>query len=190
MIPPTGRVDKMIETQVLGRNRDSNINILVRGNDNYFVSASANFIGITVRRSTEDVTPVVSVIPASPRIMMGETAHFDITAEPVPDTTLRVNLSIQSIGDVQVWRGARWINLDGRKRYSLPTIPNRVSLNGASTLRVTVLDGTGYNVSRAGANVADITVNPIAIPADSETPNSDQVAIADSGFRIYFGEFE
>ena len=98
MIPPTGRVDKMIETQVLGRNRESNINILVRGNENYFVSASANFIGITVRRSTEDVTPVVSVIPGSPRIMMGETAHFDITAEPVPDTTLRVNLSSSNGG--------------------------------------------------------------------------------------------
>ena len=68
------------------------------------------------------------------------------------------------MGDVQVWRVVRWINLDGRKRYSLPTIPNRVRLNGSSTLRVTVLDGTGYNVSRAGADVAEITVNPIAIP--------------------------
>ena len=180
MIPPTGRVDKMIETQVLGRNRESNITILVRGNEKYFVSASANFISIRVLSSSEDVTPVVSVIPESPRMTMGETAHFDITVQPVPDTTLRVNLSIQTVGDVQVWRGVRWINLDGRKRVSLPTIPNRISLNGSSTLRVTVLDGAGYTVSRAGADVAEITVNPIEIASDSETLNSNQVAIADS----------
>ena len=135
MIPTTGSVVKIIETQVLGRNRESNINILVRGNENYFVSASANFIRITVLSSSEEVTPVVSVIPESPRITMGETAHFDFTVQPVPDSTLKVNLSIQSVGDVQVWRGARWINLDARKRYSLSTILNRVNLNESSTLR-------------------------------------------------------
>ena len=85
IIPSTGRVDKEIDTvAILGTKQEGRIAILLRGNPDYFTSATDNFINITVLNKNEDSTPVVSVLGLSQSITMGDLAEFNITAQPAP----------------------------------------------------------------------------------------------------------
>ena len=142
MIPPTGRVDKVINTEaILGTKQEGRIAILLRGNPNYFTSATDNFINITVLNENIDPTPVVSVSGLSQSITMGDLAEFNITAHPAPTSTLRVDISISYEGNTLLWRGPTKIPLRGQNTLSLFTVIDWENLDDPHSISLKIETG-------------------------------------------------
>ena len=177
IIPPTGRVDKKIDTEaILGTKQEGRIAILLRGNPNYFTSATDNFINITVLNKNSDPTPVVSVSGLSQSITMGDLAEFNITAQPAPTSTLRVNISISYEGNTLLWRGPTRIQLRGQNTLSLFTIIDWENLDDPHSVSVKIERGDGYERAENGDEIAKIVVE--AIESSSSPQNLPDIAVA------------
>ena len=177
IIPPTGSVDKKIDTEAnLETKQEGRIAILLRGNPNYFTSATNNFINITVLSKDIDPTPVVSVTGLSQSITMGDLAEFNITAQPAPTSTLRVNISISYEGNTLLWRGPTKILLRGQNTLSLFTIIDWENLDDPHSVSVKIETGDGYNPAGNGDDTAKIVVD--AIESASSPQNLPNIAVA------------
>ena len=69
---------------------------------------------------------------------MGDLAEFNITAQPAPTSTLRVNISISYEGNTLLWRGPTRIQLRGQNKLSLFTIIDWENLDDRHSVSVKI----------------------------------------------------
>ena len=140
---------------------DGQITVTVLSGTGYDPSPAAS--AATVAVADDDLpTPAVAVT-AGPDIAEGDAATFTLTATPKPATPLSVRVRVAQTGAYGATTGVRTVTVPASGTASFT-----VATSGDSTtepdgqITVTVLSGTGYDVSRTSTAAVEV--------ADDDTP--------------------
>ncbi len=138
---------------------------------------SGSASGVTVNVDDDDDLPDISIVATAASVVEGGTASFTISADPAPEASLTVNLTVQQTGDYGIAAGSL-----GSQTVTIAATETSASFTAATagddvdetagSLAATIATGSGYTVAASPANTAtvelrdnDATSVTLAVPA-------------------------
>ena len=138
---------------------------------------SGSASGVTVNVDDDDDLPDISIAATAASVVEGGTASFTISADPAPEASLTVNLTVQQTGDYGIAAGSL-----GSQTVTIAATETSASFTAATagddvdetagSLVATIGAGSGYTVAASPANTAtvelrdnDATSVTLAVPA-------------------------
>ncbi|MYB80774.1 MAG: hypothetical protein F4X53_04010 [Acidimicrobiales bacterium] len=163
---------------------DGSVTVSVVGGSGYTVSSTQSTASVAVSDDDDPPpTPEISVTAGS-GITEGGDASFTVTASPVPDAPLTVNLTVAQAGDYGAAVGSRTVTVptSGSAPVTVATSDDDADEPDGS-VSVTINSGDGYTVSSAHGT-ASATVSDDDDPPPADLP---EVSVADGS--VVEGEF-
>ncbi|MXZ15965.1 MAG: hypothetical protein F4Y76_10725 [Acidimicrobiales bacterium] len=163
---------------------DGSVTVSVVGGSGYTVSSTQSTASVAVADDDDPPpTPEISVTAGS-GITEGGDASFTVTASPVPDAPLTVNLTVAQAGDYGAAVGSRTVTVptSGSATVTVATSDDDTDEPDGS-VSVTINSGDGYTVSSAHGT-ASATVSDDDDPPPADLP---EVSVADGS--VVEGEF-
>ncbi len=151
--------------------------------------ATAPAVEVTVADDDDDLADTVVSIVAGPAIAEGGLAEFTVSATPLPEDALTVNVTVADSGDFarsgQAGRRPVTIGSDGTARLTVATVDDGED-EPDGRIEATVEPGRGYTVASSPSDSATVPVadgdDPTSIPRAAFTAPSALVA---EGARVH-----
>ena len=151
--------------------------------------ATASAVEVTVADDDDDLADTVVSIVAGPAIVEGGLAEFTVSATPLPEDALTVNVAVADSGDFarggQAGRRPVTIGSEGTARLTVATVDDGED-EPDGRIEATVEPGRGYTVASPPSDSATVPVadgdDPASIPRAGFTAPS---ALVTEGVRVH-----